>query len=426
METWRPVHSIAVSEIEAVLDYRRLSRMPARLLFVAAPFITAAALMHVACSERPSAPLGPSTSCKFSATLNASLFGPQGGTGTASVTTGSACAWSASSAADWITVDGASRTGEGSVPFTIRSFDNTVERSAAITIAQQSFTLTQSGCIVRLSSSEVAFTGEGGSGDVAVDASDGCQWLVENAPSWASFDPSSGAGAATIRVRASRNSSTTTARDASVRIGAQPLTLHQSEFSEPSPGPAPLPQPACTFAVSPVESYVPSAGGRGSVTVSTGVGCAWTANSSAPHLRITQGASGTGPGRIDYEVDRNLDGYVVDFRRSAIEVRWNTPTAGQNVWLSQFGDCKTVVSPVVTFGADGGEHRENLLVESAFRCPWRVEGGAPWLTVRPPTDLIFRGDGTLVVTAAPNTSSQPRTTVLMVGEKPVTVTQAGR
>jgi len=400
--------------------------MSARSLFVAGPFIAAAALVHGACSERPSAPVGPSTSCNFSVTVNASRFGPQGGTATAAVTTGSSCAWSASSAADWITVDGASRTGEGTVPFTIRSFDNTVERSGAITIAQQSFTLTQSGCIVRLTSSEIAFAGDGGSSDVAIEASDGCRWLVENAPSWATFDPSSGAGSATVRIRAARNTSTTTARDASVQIGAQVLALHQSEFSDPPSGPTPLPQPACSFSVSPVEAYVPSAGGRGSVTVATGVGCAWTANSSVPHMRITRGTSGTGPGTIDYEVERNPQTYVTDFRMAAIEVRWNTPTAGQNVWLSQFGNCSPTLSSPMTFGADGGEQRQNFLVESPFRCPWRVEGGASWMTVFPPTGMIFRGDGTLVVTVAPNTSTQPRSAVVIVGERPVTIIQAGR
>jgi hypothetical protein len=403
--------------------------MPLRLRFIAGPLVAAATLVHATCSERPSAPIAPSTQCNFSVSVNTSKFGPQGGTATASVTTGSSCVWSAASAADWITVDGASRTGEGSVPFTIRSFDNTTERSGAITIAQQNFTLTQSGCIVRLASAELSFTGDGGSSDVAVEASDGCRWLVEGTPSWATFDPSSGAGSASIRVRAARNTSTTSTRDAAVQIGAQALTLRQSEVTEPPPGPAPLPQPACAFSVSPVEAYVPSAGGRGSVTVSTAPGCAWTASASLPHLRITLGTSGTGPGRVDYEVDANPDSYVVDFRRAAIEIRWNAPTAGQNVWLSQFGDCRTVVSRAITFSAEGGEHRQNLLVESPFQCPWRVEGGAgaAWLTVvSPPIGRIVRGDATLLLTAEPNTSSQPRTTILIVGERQVTVTQAGR
>jgi hypothetical protein len=359
-------------------------------------------------------------------TVNASRFGPQGGTSTASVTTGASCAWSASSATDWITVDGASRTGGGTVPFSIRSFDNTAERSGAITIAQQSFTLTQSGCVVRLASSEISFAGDGGSSDMSIEASDGCQWLVENAPSWATFDPASGAGSATVRIRAARNTSTSAPRDASVQIGAQALALHQSEFSEPPSGPAPLPQPACSFSVSPVEAYVPSAGGRGSVSVATGVGCAWTANSSVPHMRITRGANGTGPGTIDYEVDPNPTAYVTDFRMAAIEVRWNTPTAGQNVWLSQFGNCNPTLSSPMTFGADGGEQRQNFLVESPFRCPWRVEGGASWMTVFPSTGMIFRGDGTLVVTVSPNTSTQPRSAVVIVGERPVTIVQAGR
>jgi hypothetical protein len=284
-----------------------------------------------------------------------------------------------------IAIEGAaSRTGDGVVNLAIRAFDGTAERSGTFTIAQQSFTVTQSGCLVRLGATELAFAGGGGSEDLRIDTIDGCRWIVENAPAWASFDPDSGAGPGVTRVRATRNTTTST-RDNAVRIGAQTLTLRQAQLREAEPPTSPpLPQPrACVYSVSPVEAFVPTPGGSGVVNVATAAGCAWTASIAAAHARIRRGAAGSGPEQIEYEVDPNSETYVVGFRRAAIEVRWNTPTAGQNVCLSQFGDCRTVVSPSITFTADGGEFRQNVLVESPFNCPWRVEGSAPWLTIFP-------------------------------------------
>jgi Zn-dependent metalloprotease len=61
----------------------------------------------------------------------------------------------------------------------------------------------------------------------------------------------------------------------------------------------------CTFAINPNSSSQPAGGGTGSVSVTAGAGCAWTAVSNATFITITAGSSGTGNGTVNYSVANN-------------------------------------------------------------------------------------------------------------------------
>ena len=74
-----------------------------------------------------------------------------GGTGTVTVTTTSACAWTASSNAPWLTItSGAAGTGNGSVGFSA-AVNIAGSRNGTLTIAGQTFTVTQAGAVGPLS-----------------------------------------------------------------------------------------------------------------------------------------------------------------------------------------------------------------------------------------------------------------------------------
>ena len=62
---------------------------------------------------------------------------------------------------------------------------------------------------------------------------------------------------------------------------------------------------SCSFAVTPPAVLIGYAGGSGSVSVTAGTGCAWTATSSASWLTITAGASGTGNSSISFVAGSN-------------------------------------------------------------------------------------------------------------------------
>ena len=73
------------------------------------------------------------------------LFTTTGGTGIIRVTSGSSCAWQASSSASWITItSGGSGTGPGNVQYTIAN-NTGAQRTGTVTVAGQTYLITQSG-----------------------------------------------------------------------------------------------------------------------------------------------------------------------------------------------------------------------------------------------------------------------------------------
>ena len=58
----------------------------------------------------------------------------------------------------------------------------------------------------------------------------------------------------------------------------------------------------CTYSISPTTKSFNASPGTGSVTVTAGAGCAWTAVSHASWITITAGASGNGNGAVTYSV----------------------------------------------------------------------------------------------------------------------------
>jgi len=58
----------------------------------------------------------------------------------------------------------------------------------------------------------------------------------------------------------------------------------------------------CTFAISPTRATYGPAGDSGSVVVTAGANCPWTAVSNASWITVTGGTSGTGNGTVTYDV----------------------------------------------------------------------------------------------------------------------------
>jgi hypothetical protein len=77
--------------------------------------------------------------------LNASFSGGSGN-GSLSVTTQSGCVWQATSNADWITItSGSNGNGSGVVGYFVAANNNAAPRTGTLTIARQTFTVTQAG-----------------------------------------------------------------------------------------------------------------------------------------------------------------------------------------------------------------------------------------------------------------------------------------
>jgi hypothetical protein len=62
---------------------------------------------------------------------------------------------------------------------------------------------------------------------------------------------------------------------------------------------------SCTFGISPLKRSFPGNAGVGSIDVTAGVDCDWTAVSNSPFINITSGNNGTGNGTVNYSVTAN-------------------------------------------------------------------------------------------------------------------------
>jgi hypothetical protein len=394
-----------------------------------------AALVTACGQESPKTPNAPS--CTFRVTLQNPTFGPAGGQGAATVGAASGCAWTAASNADWITLKGpANGSGDGQVTFTVAAYDGAGDRSGGIVVAKETLTIAQQACAIQISPAEQQVSDASALRDIDLQAQAGCKWQFDTPPSWITVTPASGEGPARINVRIDNNG-TTSPREATLHAGSATLTIKQNAGTGGPPTPGPPTPAACTFGVSPVGFFPHSYGGTAAITVTTQAGCAWTVSTSAAWTHLST-SGGTGPGSIGMTFDPNPDGYVTDFRRGTVEVRWPTPTAGQNVQVSQYGNCKTAFFPApgatfsapdtLSFGADGGDAHVFVLVEAPiFGCPWVVENEAsPFTLTNPPIQAIQKGDGDLHIAATPNPSPQPRTATIVVGERTFKIVQAGR
>ncbi|MEZ4529193.1 MAG: BACON domain-containing carbohydrate-binding protein, partial [Desulfobacterales bacterium] len=84
--------------------------------------------------------------CSYTISPLNAAFESVGGTGSISVTSASGCNWTAVSNANWITVvSGSSGMGSGTVNYQVDTYPDAGTRTGTITIAQKTFTVTQTG-----------------------------------------------------------------------------------------------------------------------------------------------------------------------------------------------------------------------------------------------------------------------------------------
>jgi hypothetical protein len=98
---------------------------------------------HTAATDLPASCGG---TCTYSISPSSASYAAAGGSGSVSVTAGAGCAWTAVSNASFITItSGSSGSGNGSVGYSVASNPGSTSRNGTMTIAGQTFTVTQAG-----------------------------------------------------------------------------------------------------------------------------------------------------------------------------------------------------------------------------------------------------------------------------------------
>jgi len=188
----------------------------------------------------------------------------------------------------------------------------------------------------------------------------------------------------------------------------------------------------CEFHVGPVFIELDGSAQSRSVAIDTQPGCAWTVATATPWLHLGI-AGGSGSGVIPFQVDA-IAGFL-PLRQGGILVRWNTVTAGQNLFVTQTaGPCTAIFFPAtgptssLAHGWKGGSASFEVLAEPAFSGEWRIASAPDWITFRSPVlGRTGHGDGSALFATAPNPSPSPRDGVVaFCNGRSLVVHQAGR
>jgi hypothetical protein len=131
--------------------------------------------------------------------------------------------------------------------------------------------------------------------------------------------------------------------------------------------------PQCTYSIAPTSQNVGAGGGTGSVGVTAGSGCPWTAGSNASWIHVTSGGSGSGNGSVGYSVDANTTSTP---RSGTMTIAGQTFTVNEAAAAS----CTYSISPTrATFSSAGGTGTVGVTAPAG--CPWTAVSGESWITV---------------------------------------------
>jgi len=252
--------------------------------------------------------------------------------------------------------------------------------------------------------SSVLTTWSATTGSIAVAANTSCSWTATSNATWLTITANAyGTGNGTVSYSVAANTATTS-RTGTMTIGGQTFSVSQAGT------------PACTFTISPAISTLSSSGAAtGTVAVTAGTSCSWTATSNAAWITITGGADGTGNGAVTYNVAAN----------TGAAPRTGTVTiGGQSFSVTQPGtSCVSGISPTSStltgsIGASGA-----VTVTAPAGCSWTATSNDAWITVG--SGATGTGNGMVSYNVAANTSSGSRTGTLTIGGSLFTITQPG-
>jgi hypothetical protein len=168
--------------------------------------------------------------CSYSVNPLSKSFTSMGGEDSVDVVAPNGCGWTATSNASWIDLtSAASGSGNDVVTYVIRdNFGG--PRIGTLSIAGQTFTVTQDGinnCTFSVSPKSKSFGSTGGIGTVDVAASSGCDWTATSNASWVTVNSGvSGIGNGVVTYSVSVNK-TKLARQGTMLIGGKTFVVKQ-------------------------------------------------------------------------------------------------------------------------------------------------------------------------------------------------------
>ncbi|HVG72965.1 MAG TPA: BACON domain-containing carbohydrate-binding protein [Vicinamibacterales bacterium] len=337
-------------------------------------------------------------------------IGAGGGPGTVVVTTQPECAWTATAEASWITgLSPAEGQGSGQVQFQAAANPNGTARSGAINVNGQRATIQQgaAACQIDLSVSASQFPASGGAGSVSVATPGGCPWAAASTVTWITVAPAAGSGSGNVNFTVAGN--TGAGRTGTITVGGLAVTIQQA--SGPSSPPA-----GCTISLQPTSTSIAAAGGTGSVAVTAGTSCPWTASALASWITLTTPASGSGNGSVGFSVAANT---TTSSRSGTLNIGGQTFTVNQSAATQT---CAVSINPTSQSVPATATTGLTVAVTAPGGCSRPATSNATWITVT--NGATGSGNGTVTLNVAANTGGARMGTVT-IGSQTFTVNQAG-
>jgi hypothetical protein len=390
--------------------------IPVRLSAVTAAAVLLA-LIGNACGSSSVSVTSPSASKCEVATENSMASVPAGGAaGTITVTTTRDCTWAASTSASWVVItSGTNGQGSGALGYRVAANTDAAPRRTTVDVNSSKVDIAQepAQCRFTVAPSTVTMGCGGGSATVSIEASlASCSWNAATDAGWIHVQTPAGSGNASLKLNIDANGGA--ARSAPVVIANQQVTVTQSDAAGPPPAPPPPPStPACTYSISPSDASVAASGGTGSVAVTAGTACAWSASTNASWISLTSGLSGTGNGAVAFRAASNSGGP----RSGTITIADHVFTVTQAAASCSFAINPTSQSAPV----GGGTINVSVALATGSSCGWTATSAVDWLTIASVRNDPG-GGGSVVLTAAAN-SGPARSGKASIAGQMLTVSQ---
>lgn len=309
------------------------------------------------------------------------------------------CPWTSQSNVDWVTITtGADTSGDGTVTFTVAPNPSSFSRHGTLTVAGQSYTVTQNGlaCGYFLNPAEGVVPPGGGSGavDLFAQVAD-CTWSAAPAVGvdWVSVtSPSPATGSGTVTYSAVANPRSTE-RVGTLVIAGRTFTLRQ-------------PGVECDYALSATSAAVGASASSGAVTVTTNAtDCAWRVTAGDAWVTLSNTSQRTGTAAVSYSVAANSSSLP---RETVLTI------AGRAFTVRQDGvACTYALTPTTASATAIGGALTVKVTTPAADCAWTNTASDGWLTITSGTQR--QGTQNITLNVASNTSSsKPRTGTVTV------------
>ncbi len=286
-----------------------------------------------------------SSSCTYSTNYANLSFGPSGGANSIGVAPSSTtCSWTATSNVYWITMGSPICSGtQCTASYTVAANTTGSSRSGTITVAGQTFTITQAGSTQSQYSLTITKAGTGSgsisstTGTITWNGNTGTATYASGTTVTLSDVPDSGSsfsswGGCDEESLPSNNGTCLVEMNASKSVV---ITFGGTSSS-------------CTYSINSASQSVGSAGSTGSVSVTPSSStCTWSASSDSSWLTISPG-NGTGSGAVSYLVSPNTSAVyrigTITIAGQAFVVTQAGQTSGTNVTVGSAGAYSTIQS----------------------------------------------------------------------------------